>query len=99
MGRLKAMPPRVAAMPPRVAAMPKIADPFYLSAEWRAARARQGDKWCAVCGSTRRLVLDHKHERKDGGADLDPANLEWLCHAHHQAKTARARSARASGRR
>jgi len=97
MGRLKALPPRIGTLPPRVAAMPKVADPFYQSREWSEARRRQPDKWCVVCGSRSRLVLDHKVERKDGGADLDPANLQWLCHAHHQAKTSAERAKRARG--
>ncbi|WP_423804552.1 HNH endonuclease [Novosphingobium lindaniclasticum] len=42
-------------------------------------------------------MLDHKQERKDGGADLDPANLEWLCQPHHNRKTAEARARRARG--
>jgi 5-methylcytosine-specific restriction protein A len=36
-------------------------DPDYAAAK---ARAKPGE----------RLILDHKRERKDGGADLDPAN-------------------------
>jgi len=80
--------------PPLVRSGPKRADRFYQSAEWKAARARQPDKWCVVCGSTKRLVLDHKDERRDGGADLDPTNLQWLCHTHHQAKTAQAKRER-----
>lgn len=97
MGKLKAMPPRVGGLPPRVAAMPKLADRFYQSPEWAEARRRQPDRWCAVCGTTKRLILDHKVERKDGGADLDPANLEWLCQPCHNRKTAAARARRARG--
>lgn len=97
MGRLKSIPSRLGALPPRVAAMPKMADSFYQSPEWAAARKAQPNKWCAVCGSTKRLILDHKHERKDGGADLDPANLEWLCQPCHNRKTAEAKARRARG--
>ncbi len=97
MGRLKALAPLTGGLAPLVRGPRKIADPFYQSREWAEARRRQPDRWCAVCGSTRRLVLDHKVERKDGGANLDQANLEWLCHACHQAKTARARAKRATG--
>lgn len=97
MGKLKAMPPRVAGMAPRVRAMPKVADRFYQSPEWAEARRLQPNKWCAICGSTKRLILDHKVERKDGGADLDPSNLEWLCQSHHNTKTAEVKARRARG--
>lgn len=60
-------------------------DPDYAAAK---ARAKVGE----------RLILDHVRERKDGGADLDPANTQWLTHSEHQAKTARARAARAGRR-
>ena len=74
MGRLKSMPSRLGALPPRVAAMPKVADSFYQSVEWKDYRARhrawtiqrQGGVWCLICGSTHRLILDHREERKDG---------------------------------
>lgn len=97
MSKLKAMPSRFGGMRPRVAAMPKVADRFYQSPEWAAARSRQPNKWCAICGSTKRLILDHKVERKDGGADFDPQNLEWLCQSHHNTKTADAKARRARG--
>ena len=97
MGRLKALPPRLGALPPRVAARPKVADQFYQSPEWAQARREQPCKWCAVCGSRQRLILDHIVERKDGGADFDPNNLQWLCHPHHNAKTAEAKAKRSRG--
>lgn len=87
--------PRTGGMAPRNGArLPKFNDPFYRSQAWKDARARQPDKWCAVCGTTGNLDLDHKVERKDGGADLDPANLQWLCRSCHQRKTAQARGER-----
>lgn len=105
MVRLSLAPRRLGSAPRRLRAAPKRADPFYLSKEWRAlverrkldpdyaeakARAKEGE----------RLILDHKAERKDGGADLDPSNTEWLTHSEHQAKTPRAKRARAGlGRR
>lgn len=97
MARLKSMPSRLGVLPSRVKAMPKVADRFYQSAEWAEARKRQPNKWCAICGATKRLILDHKVERKDGGADLDPSNLEWLCLSHHNTKTAEAKARRARG--
>ncbi|CAN5336587.1 hypothetical protein BH10PSE12_BH10PSE12_02840 [soil metagenome] len=99
MGRLTNMRPMVGAMPTRVKLAPKIAESFYSSPEWRALKAamRRQAYWCARCGSKDRLILDHIVERKDGGADLDPGNVEWLCFGHHQAKTAEARKRRARG--
>lgn len=84
--------------------MPKVADPFYLSREWIALRERRradADYVAAVARAKpgERIVLDHVKERKDGGADLDPANTEWLTHSEHQAKTAKAKAARAMRRR
>lgn len=105
-GRLKAMPSRIGALPPRVRSLPKVAERFYQSAEWRAyrkrhaawTRSRQGGLWCAKCGGTSRLMLDHKVERKDGGEDFPPfEGAEWLCGGCHNAKTAKARARRASG--
>ncbi len=85
--------------------MPKVADRFYGSAEWRAlvARRKLDADWFAARararadGSNGRTILDHVAEIKDGGAKLDPANTQWLTHAEHQAKTARARMRRAGG--
>ena len=86
--------------------MPKVAERFYLSAEWKGYRAwhraetlrREGGLWCCVCGCGGRLILDHVIERKDGGADFPPyEGAKWYCTAHHNAKTAQARAARAGG--
>lgn len=106
MARLTRLPGRIAAMPSRVKVLPKRAEGFYASAEWKAYRERhrawtvqrQGGVWCAVCGSTKRLILDHVVERRDGGADFPPfEGARWLCGAHHNAKTAAAKKARAQG--
>lgn len=102
MSRLKAMPARVGALPPRVAALPKTADRFYQSPEWRAlvaARRKDRDYWAAKARAApgERLILDHVVERRDGGADLDAANTQWLTFSEHQAKTAAARATRARG--
>lgn len=79
---------------------PKVADPFYLSKPWRdlvnERRKALGNR-CALCGvhgKDARLIGDHIIERKDGGADLDPNNVQLLCMAHHNEKTARARRER-----
>lgn len=87
---------------------PKQADPFYLSAPYRAWReaviARAGRRCehidatgrrCTKAEPQHRMFADHKHELADGGARYDPANGECLCGAHHTFKTARARAARA----
>jgi 5-methylcytosine-specific restriction endonuclease McrA len=106
MGRLTQLRGRVGALSSRVKALPKVAERFYLSAEWKAYRAahrawtvaRQGGLWCCVCGSTKRLILDHRVERKDGGADFPPyEQADWYCGGCHNVKTARARERRAGG--
>lgn len=76
-----------------------LVDPFYSSPEWRALKAkRRRDPDYAAAKARAKpgewLVLDHKVERRDGGAALDPANTEWLTQGEHNAKTARAKRAR-----
>jgi 5-methylcytosine-specific restriction protein A len=102
MGRLKAIGSRVGSMPAKVRAAPKGVERFYSSAAWRdLVRDRKRDPDYALARQRakpgERMILDHKVERKDGGADLDPANTEWLTFSEHQAKTAKARAARARG--
>lgn len=100
MGRLSSAPSRLGAMPPKLRPAPKVAESFYTSPEWRRLVAqvkRERGAYCERCGSSNRVIGDHIVERKDGGAELDPSNIELLCHAHHQAKTAQARAARARG--
>lgn len=104
MGRLKALPSRLGAQEPKLRALPKQAEAFYQSPEWRAlVQQRKGDPDYVAAllrgKPGERMILDHKVERKDGGADLDPANTEWLTFTEHQAKTAQARAARAAGQR
>jgi 5-methylcytosine-specific restriction protein A len=101
--KLRAAAARLGTLAPKLAAPAKRAEGFYTSPEWRAlvaSRKRDRDHAEAKARARpgERLILDHKHERKDGGADLDPANTEWLTMSEHQAKTARARAARAQGR-
>lgn len=94
------MTARVSAMPARVAPPPKRAELFYQSAQWRDLVRdikRMRGAWCERCGSNNRIIADHIVERKDGGVDLDPANIRLLCGKCHAAKTARARAARAAG--
>ncbi|MAE92984.1 MAG: HNH endonuclease [Pelagibaca sp.] len=100
MGRLKGLGPRLASVRGRVRALPKVAEAFYQSKEWRdlvrRIKAERGN-WCERCGSKHRVIGDHKVERKDGGAELDPANIELLCQACHNRKTALARAKRVGG--
>lgn len=100
--RLRAMGSALTAPPPRLTAPPRQGDPFYQSREWRdlvaAIKQARGDR-CARCGSHHRVAGDHVQERRDGGAALDPANIELLCQACHNSKTAEVRQARGSGHR
>lgn len=99
MARLQAMPDRIGGAEPKLRAGPKVAESFYTSAAWRGLLAdlkRVRGRWCQRCGSGERIIGDHIVERKDGGADLDPMNVELLCHRCHQRKTADARAKRAS---
>jgi 5-methylcytosine-specific restriction protein A len=100
--RLASMPKRLGALPPRVRAAPKQAESFYVSPEWRALVERRKldpdyDAAKARAKPGERLILDHDKERKDGGADLDPANTVWRTMSEHAAKTAAARARRARG--
>ncbi|CAN5280154.1 hypothetical protein BH11PSE5_BH11PSE5_30850 [soil metagenome] len=103
MAKLTNMGSRLGGMPSRIQRMPKLAEDFYTSPEWRAlvaTRKRDPDYKAAVnrARAGERVILDHVTERKDGGADLDPANTKWLTNTEHQAKTAEARRLRALGR-
>lgn len=101
LARLMSAPRRIAPAPSRLGYAPKTAEKFYLSKEWRALRAaRMLDPDYFIVrarANGERLILDHVIERKDGGASLDPANTQWLTFSEHQAKTERAKRARASG--
>lgn len=103
LGRLGQLTPRLTRQPPRLKQKPKTVEPFYSSTAWRrfvAARKLDRDYFAALARRTNRnerVILDHITERKDGGADLDPANTEWLTMSEHQAKTAKRRGERARG--
>ncbi|WP_137387979.1 HNH endonuclease [Rhodoligotrophos defluvii] len=100
MGKLSNIKPMLGTIAPRLHPPPKVADRFYLSREWRALVARlkrERGNWCEQCGSSHRIIGDHIVERRDGGADLDPANVMLLCFTCHQRKTALARARRARG--
>jgi 5-methylcytosine-specific restriction enzyme A len=64
-------------------------DSFYRGYPWRkvsgGVRRRDGYR-CVKCGAFGKQV-DHIISRYDGGAPLDPDNLQTLCVACHNAKT------------
>ena len=105
MPKIKAAPTRVRpADSRRLTPPPKQADPFYLSKEWRALMAaiiKERGRRCQECGRTHnddgrpvRLYGDHIVELRDGGAPLDPRNIQLLHGACHTAKTVAARAKR-----
>jgi len=61
---------------------------FYKSGAWTSARDRHlaANPFCVVCG-VKAGIVDHIRSRAEGGAELDPTNLQSLCKDHHQAKT------------
>jgi 5-methylcytosine-specific restriction protein A len=73
---------------------------LYESPAWRKLRAiyLKRNPLCERCYAEGRItpavICDHKVEIKDGGARLDPDNLQSLCHAHHNKKTAAERAKR-----
>ena len=93
-------PTAVGRAPAMVRAAPKVAELFLRSAEWRTMvkeiKRKRGES-CERCGSGHRVIGDHIVERKDGGAELDETNVELLCQACHNRKTAQARARRARG--
>lgn len=105
MAKLTNLAPRVATLDTRTAQPgPKEADPHYSTPEhrqWRAiVIARAGGRCEGIvnghrCGrAERRMFADHIVERKDGGAEFDPANGQCLCGSCHSRKTAAARAQR-----
>lgn len=95
---LKPMAPMIRTLAPMVAAMPKIADALYTSPEWRALVRdikRMRGNFCQRCGKGGRIIGDHIVEVKDGGAQIDPSNVELLCIGCHNGKTAKAKARRA----
>jgi 5-methylcytosine-specific restriction enzyme A len=95
------MPQRLVARAPRIVAPPKKAHYWYRSPEWRALVARLKalrGPFCVRCGAGGRgvrIIGDHIRELKDGGALLDPMNVQLLCAPCHARKTAAAKAARA----
>ncbi len=100
MSKLSSFPSRIGRLPDRIGSPPKRVESFYQSVQWRdlikSIKRQRGNK-CQRCGATGLIIGDHIHERKDGGASLDPSNIELMCQPCHNTKTAKARRARASG--
>lgn len=110
MAKLKMMRPALRTMDTRtVKPLQKRADPELLTPEHRAWAAevihRAGYQCEAIeeglrcrVTSPARLFADHVIERRDGGAQLDPANGQCLCGRHHTLKTVRRRAERMAER-
>ena len=66
---------------------------------WRMHVLKRAGFKCEQCGSQfRTLYADHIHEIKDGGALLDPANGQCLCHNCHVSKSIREKNRRLARR-
>ena len=63
---------------------------FYRSKEWRTLRLWiiQNEPLCRSCSRPAEMV-DHITPIQEGGARLDPENLQPLCHSCHNSKRAR----------
>ena len=66
---------------------------FYNSPQWKktAARYKRNNPLCVDCEANGKTVavdvVDHIIPVKEGGAEVDPDNLQSLCHFHHNKKT------------
>lgn len=104
--RLHFAPPRIRTpdtrrVKPAGTGINKRTESIYGSAQWKAVRAQllaERGSICQQCGRHGRVILDHVHELRDGGAPFDPANLIFLCDEHHGAKTLRERARRMAER-
>ncbi|KZK76316.1 HNH endonuclease [Pseudovibrio sp. W64] len=102
---LKSITPRLNTLGSTLRKAPKAIDPFYLTAEWKALAKyikQLRGYVCEMCGKDfsklqHKLIADHIVERKDGGSDLDPGNIQCLCTWCHNRKTAQARRMRCQG--
>jgi 5-methylcytosine-specific restriction enzyme A len=69
----------------------KITEKLYSSTAWLGLMARlrkQRGNRCEHCNATKvRTIGDHIVELSDGGAALDPANVQLLCWSCHTIKT------------
>lgn len=97
--KIRTIGPRVPAIDlRRVVPAEKTAAPFYLTPEWRALMdrlIRERGRRCEKCGRTgTRIFGDHIVEIQDGGALLDPNNIQLLDGRCHTLKTNQARKER-----
>jgi HNH endonuclease len=63
---------------------------FYRSPAWQFARTQQLQREpnCEAPGCDQPAThCDHRQNMADGGAPLDPANLQSMCKRHHSQKT------------
>lgn len=66
---------------------------FYNSKAWRNLRANfiQDNPICVMCSKEGKLVpgdhVDHIKPISEGGAKLEPSNLQTLCRSCHSRKT------------
>lgn len=73
---------------------------FYSTTAWKRLREAYitREPLCEHCTLRGRVavgtMVDHIHERRDGGASLDMNNLQTLCHRCHAQKTADERGVR-----
>lgn len=100
---MRMLKPSVRARDPRsVKPAPKTGEPFYSSADWIKLRDAERTAAKGICRrpgcGKRGFIVDHIIEIKDGGAKLDPRNVELLCSSHHGLKTAEARAKRANAK-
>ena len=91
MNRIKSLPPLVKPLNQSIAKpVPRTIEPLYSSKAWLSLMSRikrlRGNH-CERCEAKGRLVGDHIVELKDGGAPLDPANVQLLCWSCHTIKT------------
>ena len=83
---VRMLPPRLPLARTAIVRLPpKVADPYYLTPEWRELRRQTLERdggVCTVPGCGRRaLVADHIVSRKAGGADA-LHNTRSLCRLH-----------------
>jgi len=70
---------------------------FYESPQWRKLREikLRCNPYCELCHANNFFapaeIVDHKIEIRDGGVPLDIENLQCLCRACHNQKTAKER--------
>lgn len=110
---VRTLKPALQTMDTRTVRSPeKRADPFYLTPEYRAWRAKviakagrrcedvdqaTGQR-CTKAEPKHRMFADHIVEVKDGGAPYDTSNGKCRCGSHHTTKTAKVRAERMAER-